>query len=238
VAAEPIQIGLSPEGRREHPRALRAARAARVYRRLKVVPLVAVGHPLREAARLSDVGRTSVYCFQRVSAWRHDSRAYPSAVKSARRDGAPPAPGGAAPARRGAARRRRGGGRGQPPARSRPSVPPMGAIGPLRSARGRLALSACAPARLRAESGPAGVACTTPCGFGRAERATRAVGESPLDAGPAAPAPPDGDALVDRLAIGAAVLFRRPRGRAPVQADRAHPDVGVPAQLPREATTA
>src|SRR5262245_55522610 len=32
-----------------------------------------------------------VYCFQRVSAWRYDSRAYPSAVRSARRGDLPAA---------------------------------------------------------------------------------------------------------------------------------------------------
>ena len=60
---------LSAERRLELARALRAARAAaRVYRRLRAVQLVADGHPLPEAARLSDVGRTSVYNYLRAFA--------------------------------------------------------------------------------------------------------------------------------------------------------------------------
>jgi transposase len=84
MAAEPIRIELSPEGRRELAQALRTARAARVYRRLKAVQLVADGYSLREAARLSDVGRTSVYRLLRVFA-----AGGPAALEDAPRSGRP-----------------------------------------------------------------------------------------------------------------------------------------------------
>ena len=84
MAPEPIRIQLSAGGRSELARALRAARAARVYRRLKVVQLVADGYPLREAARLSDVGRTSVYRLLRVFA-----AGGPAALEDAPRSGRP-----------------------------------------------------------------------------------------------------------------------------------------------------
>ncbi len=84
MAGDPRRVELSTAQRQELAAALRATRAARVYRRLKAVQLVGEGHSVGEVVRLCDVGRSSVYTYLRAFA-----RGGVAALEDAPRSGRP-----------------------------------------------------------------------------------------------------------------------------------------------------